>query len=88
MLPIIILGDCATQIPTQVDTAPSRIDWLTEGTETVAQGDTVAVRSGAMGLFVRANVIGPGGVAFTQPFRVIAGVAQVPVFPYRLGWAA
>lgn len=49
-----------------------RIDWITEGSVVIGDGDTLSitrVRS-LLGSFVRATVIGPGGVAFTQPLRI------------------
>lgn len=46
------------------------IDWITEGTRTIATGETIKLGevAGPVGAFVRANVIGSGGIAFTQPF--------------------
>lgn len=48
----------------------TRIDWITEGTVTVGNGASLSLGASGIGRFVRANVIGPGGVAYTQPFRV------------------
>lgn len=49
-----------------------RIDWITEGTQTIATGETIDIDDlGAqIGVFVRANVIGAGGIAFLQPIGI------------------
>jgi len=49
-----------------------RIDWITEGTRVIAQGNTIDITAlaGELGCFVRANIIGSGGIVFTQPFVV------------------
>jgi len=46
-----------------------RIDWIGEGSQKIGEGSTIALAA-VTGSFVRANVIGPGGIAFTQPFGV------------------
>lgn len=48
------------------------IDWITEGTHLVGTGATMDV-SALANSFIRANVVGTGGIAFTQPFRVVGG---------------
>lgn len=55
-----------------------RIEWLTEG-RYIADGDTLEPHRFDVGSFVRANVIGFGGVAFTQPFRVFKREAAMPI---------
>lgn len=55
-----------------------RIEWLTEG-RYLADGDTLEPHRFDVGSFVRANVIGFGGVAFTQPFRVFKREAAMPI---------
>ena len=49
----------------------TRIDWISNG-NVIFTGDTINVNNvkGPIGSYVRANVIGPGGVAFTQPFVI------------------
>jgi len=49
-----------------------RIEWITEGTVTIHTGNTIYIEehSDNIGVFIRANVIGPGGIAFTQPFGI------------------
>jgi len=47
-----------------------RIVWLTSGGVPVAEGDTIDLGGAGLVVFVRANVIGRGGIAFTQPFGV------------------
>jgi hypothetical protein len=48
----------------------SRIDWIAGKTATIAQGDTFTLPGTNIGNFVRANVIGTGGLAFTRPWRI------------------
>jgi len=46
----------------------SRIEWVTGGTNVVAEGPTINLpETVGLAQFIRANVIGPGGIAFTQP---------------------
>ena len=49
-----------------------RIDWISDG-KVIATGSTFVLpeHAGDVGCYVRANVIGPGGIAFTQPFGVL-----------------
>jgi len=48
------------------------IDWIYGG-NVVAQGNTISVvcHQGYIGSYIRANVIGPGGISFTQPFGIV-----------------
>ena len=48
------------------------IDWISNG-RVIASGNTISLESHLekIGSYVRANIIGYGGVAFTQPFGVI-----------------
>ena len=51
----------------------SRIDWISNG-RVIADGNTIklnAQRNNRLGSYVRANIIGPGGIVFTQPFGII-----------------
>jgi hypothetical protein len=49
----------------------TRIDWISDGKE-IASGNTINLisKKEEIGSYVRANVIGTGGIAFTQPFIV------------------
>jgi len=50
----------------------NRIDWISNG-KVIASGNTInlsRVRRALIGSYVRANVIGNGGVAFTQPMVI------------------
>ena len=48
-----------------------RIDWIADG-KVITNGSTIRLGSHrrAIGSYVRANIIGPGGIVFTQPFGV------------------
>ena len=48
------------------------IDWIYGG-NVVARGNTirVAYHQGDIGSYLRANIIGPGGISFTQPFGIV-----------------
>ena len=48
----------------------SRIDWIATGSAKVAEGETFRLPVADIGNFVRANVIGPGGIAFTRPWHI------------------
>jgi hypothetical protein len=52
-----------------------RVEWVTEGSKVIATGNTINLLDveAELGIFVRANIIGPGAIAFTQPF----GVAKI-----------
>jgi len=47
------------------------IDWIYGG-DVIAQGNTISMvhHQGNIGSYVRANIIGPGGISFTQPFGI------------------
>ena len=49
-----------------------RIDWIADGVM-IARGSTLRLKDHKeqIGSYVRANLIGPGGIAFTQPFGII-----------------
>ena len=49
----------------------TKIVWIANGTE-IAEGGTLAIgdHEGVITYYVRANIIGPGGIAFTQPFAI------------------
>lgn len=55
-----------------------RIEWLSEGRYLV-DSEVLHVSNFDVGSFVRANVIGLGGVAFTQPIRVFKREAVMPI---------
>ena len=44
----------------------TKIEWISEG-KVIATGSTIDLSSLDVGCYVRANIIGPGGIAFTQP---------------------
>jgi len=48
------------------------IVWIADGIE-IAQGNTLRISDhmDRIGYYVRANIIGPGGIAFTQPFGIL-----------------
>ena len=48
-----------------------KIEWISNG-RIIAKGDTIDIEKykKKIGCYVRANIIGPGGIAFTQPFGV------------------
>ena len=48
-----------------------RIDWIADG-RLIANGSSIILGSHrrAIGSYVRANIIGPGGIVFTQPFGI------------------
>jgi|GEM_PF-2874008 len=50
----------------------TRIVWIADGIE-IAQGRTLRISDhmDRIGYYVRANIIGPGGIAFTQPFGIL-----------------
>ena len=50
----------------------NKIEWISKG-KVIARGNTVSlmVLGNRVGPYIRANVVGPGGIAFTQPFGVI-----------------
>ena len=50
----------------------TEIHWIFAG-EVIATGNTIDLKSfaGDKPIYVRANIIGPGGIAFTQPFGII-----------------
>lgn len=68
----------------------SRIDWIGSESTTapVTQGATIDLHGvPGVGSFIRANVIGAGGVAFTQPLgHVVDGEIARPEFPRELGF--
>ena len=49
-----------------------RIDWISNG-EVITSGDSILLgtHKNKLGTYVRANIIGPGGIVFTQPFGII-----------------
>ena len=49
-----------------------KIEWITAGSEIIAEGPSINIDElgGKISVFVRANIIGPGGIAFTQPFGI------------------
>ena len=49
----------------------SKIEWISEGT-VIAEGNTIRLENHEQqtGCYIRANIIGPGGIAFTQPFGI------------------
>lgn len=49
----------------------TQIDWITDGTAKIPSGPTVDLSALTDGSFVRANVIGSGGIAFSQPFSLL-----------------
>jgi len=57
----------------------TRIDWIYAGS-VVAQGSSIslACHQRAIGSYVRANIIGPGGISFTQPFGIARQSAISP----------
>lgn len=56
-----------------------RIEWVTEGSRYVADGEVLEPHRFDVGSFVRANVLGPGGVAFIQPIRVFKRESVMPI---------
>ena len=63
-----------------------RIEWITAGTETIHTGNTIYIEehSDNIVVFIRANIIGPGGVAFTQPFGITYTHSLADSGEYRL----
>ena len=43
----------------------NKIDWISEG-KVIATGETIDIANENVGVYVRANILGPGGIAFTQ----------------------
>ncbi|MFD1504947.1 hypothetical protein FE374_10955 [Georgenia yuyongxinii] len=69
---ITVDGDADTVTITGVDTESVR--WISEG-EVIAEGATIDLddHDGKVGSYVRAELVGPGGISFTQPFGVHGG---------------
>ncbi|GAA1654415.1 CehA/McbA family metallohydrolase domain-containing protein [Georgenia ruanii] len=69
---ITVDDDADTVSITGVDTDSVR--WISEG-EVIAEGATIDLddHDGKVGSYVRAELIGPGGITFTQPFGVHGG---------------
>jgi len=67
----IIVDDDAVSI-TIIAEHYTGIDWIYGG-NVIAQGNTIRVADyqGDIGSYVRANIIGPGGISFTQPFGIV-----------------
>ena len=49
----------------------NKIDWISNG-KIIAHGNTIMLEShkNRLGSYIRANIIGPGGIVFTQPFGI------------------
>ena len=47
----------------------NRIEWISDGT-IVGEGNTIMLKEHKAGVYIRANIIGAGGIAFTQPFGI------------------
>ena len=49
----------------------TKIEWISEG-KVVAAGASIDIKNlgAAIGCYVRANISGPGGIAYTQPFGI------------------
>jgi hypothetical protein len=49
----------------------NKIEWISNG-KVVARGNTIKIGAhrNRVGFYVRANISGPGGIAFTQPFGI------------------
>jgi len=50
-----------------------KIEWFNEKTEVIATGNTINIADVAdnVDVFVRAHIIGPGAIAWTQPFGIV-----------------
>lgn len=63
------------------------IDWMTDGHQRIAQGNAIDLSSVNVGSYVRVNILGPTGIAFSQPFRIENGKVVPPLSPTPLAWA-
>ena len=75
---ITVDDDADTVTIAGVDTDSVR--WISEG-EVIAEGATIDLddHDGKVGSYVRAELVGPGGITFTQPFGVHGGPGRAVV---------
>jgi hypothetical protein len=80
----ITVNNTTDQISIQA-TGYDKIQWIAKG-EIIATGNTIDLNAyeSQIGCYVRAQLIGPGGVCFTQAFPVSDG--STPVQPPQVNW--
>jgi len=67
----IVVNDVEASITISTEHA-DRIDWIYDG-NVITQGNTIKLENHVHDIgsyYIRANIIGPGGISFTQPFSI------------------